>query len=88
MSTLWKWAAVSSIVILILLSPVVAFLMIIAAEVLIDGLIEARTTAVGAVAVGVLGWVPFRKFWAFRDKAPRSEPELVSVETAIATPPV
>ena len=88
MSTLWKWAAVSSIVILILLSPVVAFLMIIAAEVLIDGLIEARTTAVGAVAVGVLGWVLFRKFWAFRDKAPRSEPELASVETAIATPPV
>ena len=60
MGTLCKWAAVSSIAGLILLSPVVAFLIIIATEMLIDGLMEAGVTAVCAVTVGVLGWVLFR----------------------------
>ena len=89
MGTLCIWAAVSSVAGLILLSPVVAFLMIIAAEVLIDGLMEAGVTAVCAVTVGVLGWVLFRRFRQPSDRAsPRSEPGAVSEGTAIAAPPV
>ena len=57
------WAAVSSSAALILLSPVVAFFMVIAAEVLIDGLMEAGVTGVSAIAIGAIGWVQFRRIW-------------------------
>ena len=41
----------------------IAFLMIIAAEMLIDLLMEPRTTAVSAIAIGAVGWALFRRFW-------------------------
>ena len=53
----------SVIAALILLSPVVAFLMVIAAEVLIDALMEAGMIGVSAVAIGAVGWVQFRSIW-------------------------
>jgi hypothetical protein len=82
------WMVASAIVGLILLSPIIVFLMVICAEMLIDLLIEAGTTAVSAVGVGAVGWVLVRKFWPPPDKAPQSGPGLVSDETAIAAPPL
>ena len=69
---------------LILLSPVVAFLMVISAEMLIDSLMETGMTGVCAIAAGASGWVLFRKFWSHPDEAPKSEPKLVSDERIIA----
>ena len=63
----------SVIAALILLSPVVAFLTVISAELLIDLLREVRTAAIyAAAAAGAVAWVLFRKFW------PQPEPELVT----------
>jgi hypothetical protein len=76
--------AVPVIATLILLSPVVAFLMVISAEMLIDLLMGVGTAAVCAVAVSLVGWVLFRKFWPHSDRAPQPEPELVADETVIA----
>jgi len=45
----------------VLVSPVLVFLMFVAAEVLIDGLMEAGVTAVSAVAIGAVGCVLFRR---------------------------
>jgi hypothetical protein len=56
----------------ILLSPVVAFLTVISAELLIDLLREVRTAAIYGAAAGAVAWVLFRKFW------PQPEPELVT----------
>jgi nitrate reductase gamma subunit len=46
---------------LVLLSPVIAFLMIITAEVLIDLLMEAGVIGVCAIAAGLIGWALFRR---------------------------
>ena len=74
---------------ILLVSPVLVFLMVIAAEVLIDGLMEAGVTAVCAVTVGVLGSVLFRRFRQPSDRAaPQSGPGVVSEGTAIAAQPV
>lgn len=56
-----NWAVGSAIAALILLSPILAFLMIMATEVLIDGVMAAGMTAVSAVAIGAVGWVLFRR---------------------------
>jgi len=58
-----NYAFGSAITALILLSPVVAFLMAIAAEMLIDLLMVGGTSAVCAVAAGGIGLVLSRKFW-------------------------
>jgi uncharacterized membrane protein len=51
----------SAIAALVLLSPIVAFLMVMAGETAIDFLMEARATAICAVVAVVIGWVLFRK---------------------------
>ena len=51
----------SVIAALILVSPIVAFLMLFAAEVLIDALMEAGVTGVSAIAICAVGWVQFRR---------------------------
>jgi hypothetical protein len=56
----------SVITALILLSPVVALLMVIAVEMLIDLLMVAGASAVCAVAAGAIGLVLSRKFWQHR----------------------
>jgi hypothetical protein len=38
-------------------------LIIIAAEVLIDGMVEVGVTGVSAIAIGAVGWVQFRRIW-------------------------
>src|SRR3984893_8360241 len=58
-----NYAVGSVITALILLSPVVAFLMVIAAEMLIDLLMMGGTSAVCVVAAGSIGLVLSRKFW-------------------------
>lgn len=68
-----RYGTVASVIAaLILLSPVVAFLTVISAELLIDLLREVRTAAIYTAAAGVVAWVLFRKFW------PQPEPELVT----------
>jgi len=74
----------SVITALILLSPVVAFLMVIAAEMLIDLLMVGGTSAVCAAAAAGIGLVLYRKFWRRPQVALQSRPELVPGETSAA----
>jgi hypothetical protein len=74
MSSVRDWAAGSVIVALILLSPIVAFLVVIAAEMLIDLVIEVGAAAVCVVAAGAIGLVLLRKYgWRPRTPQLRSE---------------
>ena len=64
MSSFPTWAHLSIIAAAVLLSPVLAFLMAIAVEILIGSLMEAGVAALLAfVGVGTLGWLLFRKLW-------------------------
>jgi hypothetical protein len=58
-----SYAVRSAITVLVLLSPVIAYLMSITTEALIDLLIAAGPTTVCAVSTGAVGLVLFRKFW-------------------------
>ena len=79
-----NYAFGSAITALILISPVVAFLMVIAAEMLIDLLMVGGTSAVCAVAAGGIGLVLSRKFWRRPQAMHQSKLELVPGETSIA----
>ena len=83
-----NYAVRSVITALILLSPVVALLVIIAAEILIELLMVGGTSAVCAVAAGGIGLVLSRKFWRRREVVQQSKPELVPGETSIAAAPM
>jgi hypothetical protein len=83
-----KYAFGSVIAALILLSPVVAFLVVIAAEMLIDLLIVGGTSAVCAVAAGGIGLVLSRKLWQGPKIVHQSEPEPVYGNTSIAAAPM
>jgi len=72
-----NYAFGSVIAVLILLSPVVAFLMAIAAEMLIDSLMVGGTSAVCAVAAGGIGLVLSRRFWRRPQVLRQSKPEPV-----------
>jgi len=78
----------SVIAALILLSPVVAFVMVIAAEMLIDLLMVGGKSAVFAVAAGGIGLILSRKFWRRPEVVRQSAPELVPGETSIAAAPM
>ena len=82
MGSVRNWAAGSAIVALILLSPIVAFLVVIAAEMLINLVMEVGVPVVGAIAAAVIGWVLFRRMSSDPELAHQSEPE--TDETAIA----
>ena len=88
MSSVRNWAAGSAIVALMLLSPIVAFLVVIAAEILIDLVMEAGVPVICAVTAGAIGWVLFRKMSCHPEPAPQSGPEQVSDEAAVAAPPI
>jgi len=83
-----NYAFGSMIAALILLSPVVAFVMVIAAEILTDLLMVGGTSAVCAVAAGSIGLVLSRKFWRRPAVAHQAEPEFVPGETSIAAAPM
>ena len=62
MRNLPVWAPWSIITVAVLLSPVLAFLIVIAVEILIDLLVEAGEPALPALVVtGAIGWPLFRK---------------------------
>ena len=82
-----NYAVGSVITALILFSPAVAFLMVIAAEMLTDLLMVGGTSAVCAVA-GSIGLVLSRKFWRRPEVVHQAEPELVPGETSIAAVPM
>jgi hypothetical protein len=87
MSSVPSWAARSVIAAAILLSPVLAFVIVIAAEILIDLLMEAPAL-LALVAAGVIGWSLRRKRSPHPDGAPQSEHDLPLKEpAAIAAPP-
>jgi hypothetical protein len=83
-----NWAVGSAIAALVLLSPAVAFLIIISAEMVIDFTTEAKGTAICAAAAGVIGWVLFRKRSSHPEPVSQSGWEPVSDEAAIAPPPM
>ena len=82
------YALGSVITALILLSPIFAFLVVIAAEMLIDLLMVGGTSAVCVVAVGGIGLVLSRKFWRRPEVVRQSAPELVPGETSVAAAPM
>jgi hypothetical protein len=87
MRSVRNWAVGSAIVGLILLGPFVAFLVVIAAEILIDVLIEAGVPVVLClVTAGVLGWVLLRNRSLHAGRTPQWEPEEEAVQAAIAAP--
>ncbi len=57
----WQFSIIAAVV---LLSPVFAFLMAIAVEILIGSLIEADVPALLAVVAGAIGWLLFHKLRA------------------------
>ena len=86
MGSVRNWAAGSAIIALILLSPIVAFLVVIAAEMLIDLVMEVGVPVVCAVAAAVIGWVLFRRMSSVPELAHQLEPE--TDVTAIAALPL
>jgi hypothetical protein len=82
-----NWAAGLAIAVLILLSPVIAFLMAIAVVMQIDLLVEAGTAADCTIAAGAIGWVLFRKYRA-QPETPQPGAEAEPDEVTIAAPPV
>jgi hypothetical protein len=88
MSSVRNWAVRSAIAALVPLSSAVVFLTVIAAEMVIDFLMEARATAVCVVVAGAIGWVLFRKKSSHPETLPQSGWEQVSGEAAIAPPPM
>ena len=87
MSSLRTWVVWSVVAAALLVSPMLAFLMIIAAEMLIDLLMEAGKTAVCAIGIGGVGWALFRRFWQPSGEKPQSVLGVVSDQAAIAAPP-
>ena len=83
-----NYAFGSVIMALILLSPVIGFLMVIAAEMLIDLLMVGGTSAVCAVAAGSIGLVLSRKFWRRPEVLHQSESEPVFGNTSTAAAPM
>ena len=73
---------------LILLGPVVAFLVVITAEMLTDLLMVGGTSAVCAVVAGGIGLVLSRKYWRRTEVVHQSKPELVPGATSIAAAPM
>jgi len=81
------WAAWSVITAVLLLSPALAFLMVIAMEILIDFLMEIGVTTLLAVAIGAIGWFLFRKRSSRAKVASLlADDEQVLDEPAIAAP--
>jgi hypothetical protein len=83
-SNVRNWTVASAIAAFILLWPIVAFLTVITAEMLIDIGIEARATAICAAAAGAIVWVLFRKNRPHFKGKPQLGQDEVCDETATA----
>jgi hypothetical protein len=62
MSNLPNWAIGSAVMALVLLGPIIAFFVVIAAEMLTDALTKEGVTAACIVAAGAVGWGLFRSY--------------------------
>jgi hypothetical protein len=62
MSNLRDWASGVLVAALILLGPIIAFVVIVAAEMLTDLLMKVGATVIWPAAAGALAWVLLRKF--------------------------
>lgn len=82
------WTVASVIAGLILLSPVVAFLMVLSAEMLIDLLMETGAIGVCAIAAVSIGRAVFRRMSRHPSVAPQPVTERVYDDGAIAVPPI
>ena len=87
MSGVRNWAVGSAIAALVLLSPALAFLMGVAAEVVIDLMMEAGLAGICAVAAGVIGWVLFRRRSSRPEPSAQSGWERGFDEAAATAPP-
>jgi len=87
MSSVRSWAAGSAIAAVILLTPVIAFLMVITSEVLIDFVIEARMAAACIAAAGAISWFLFRRRTPRPGMAVQSGSEEETGRTTVAAPP-
>jgi hypothetical protein len=74
MSSVRDWAVGSVIAALLLFSPVIAFLMVITAEMVIDLLMAMGIAADCGLAAGAIGWILYRKRSARLDGAPQWAP--------------
>jgi len=88
MNSVRNWAASAAMAALLVLGPVIAFLIVIAAEIQVDLLMEAGTAADCAVAAGAIGWFLFRKMWPRAKVAAQSGRKGARNEPAAATPPI
>jgi len=87
-SSVWNWTAGLAVAALILLSPVIAILVVVAAEMLIDLGMEVEVPVLCAVGAAIVGWVLFRRMSSDPDLAHQPEPEPQTGETAIAAQPM
>ena len=87
MSSIRNWAAGSAIAALMLLAPVIAFLIVITAELLIDFVMEARVAAVCIITAGAISWFLFPRRSQRPGMAVQSGSEEETSKRAIAGPP-
>jgi hypothetical protein len=87
MNSVRNWAASAAIAALLVLGPVIAFLIVIAAEIQVDLLMEAGTAADCAVAAGAIAWVLFRKLSPHLKVAAQPGRRQRSGKPALANPP-
>jgi hypothetical protein len=69
MSNLPNWAIGSAVMALVLPGPIIAFFVVIAAEMLTDALTKEGVTAVCIVAAGAVGWSVFRSYRPQTDRS-------------------
>jgi hypothetical protein len=69
-----NWASSFILAALILLAPIIAFAVVVTAEMLTDLVAKMGASAVWPVAAGALGWVPLRKYgWQSHTSRLRSQ---------------
>ena len=69
MSNVRNWASAAVVAGLILLAPIIAFVVVVTAEMLGDVLARAGATAIWPVLAVGMAWVPLRKFGGQPDKS-------------------
>ena len=62
MSNVQNWASTAVVASLILLAPIIAFVVVVTAEILGDLMARAGATAIWPVVAGAMAWVLLRKF--------------------------
>jgi hypothetical protein len=62
MSNVGNWTSAAVVAALILLAPIIAFAVVVAAEMLGDLMARAGPTVIWPAVAGAMAWVLFRKF--------------------------